>query len=777
MSMRLACLMSTAAAVAVAVTNPARAQDLVLPSSGAAQNQNESSAAQIEDIVVTARRTEEPLQKVPAAVTAIATEQIRKLNIVDPRDLTGRVPSLTVGNPTSTRSAASFTIRGLSGAVGGGDPAVTVYVAEVPTITAVGGSFYDLQNVQVLKGPQGTLFGRNSTGGAVLLEPKRPVYEFGGYAEATVGDFGLRRFQGALNAPLVDDKLLVRAAFDIFDRDGYTREVTNGVNLDDRRYKAARLGIAARPSADFENYLLVDYSKSDTNGAGMILTSVNSAAPLSFLAPFLALQQARGIRKTAHSVTDFYDVTETHGVTNISTYRFSEKYLVKLVLGYRAYRHRNTNDIDSSPLPLLAYVPETGWTGGTSGPPSQKQFSGELQLQGKSFDDKLDWITGLYADDVKPWTNTFDAILQFNPSLRPSITVSQRTFKSKAAFASATYDLGNLLTGVSITGGVRYTDDKRTLKNLSYLSPTVVPTPDSGVCPTPPPAGGRTCIPFASSFSATTWNAGINWQANDDTLLYVASRRGYKGGGFNVNARAGSPETEFQPEFVTDIELGAKTQIEVGANKLRLNAALYRTKYDDIQFTNVFRDPVDNQIRTLVLNGPQATLKGAEIEATFATRFGLTLGGFYSHFDGVYDKLTRVVNSVPTDFSGTKFGGARDRFGVTATYDREIAGLGDLELFGDYNWTGAQRNPNPFATVVDPTADQKAYGILNLRASLDNVMGSPIQLFAFVTNVTDKVFYSYYAPTYESIGVGAALFSEPRMFGLGMRVRFGADAQ
>src|SRR5205823_14143795 len=181
----------------------------------------------IEDIVVTARRTEERAQQVPVSLTAFTQNTIREKNINTATDLQNFTPSLTVlGNVA--RNQETYTIRGMGGGGGAGTgsgPGVVGYFAEVPSSASGPGSFYDLASLQVLKGPQGTLFGRNTTGGAVLLEPARPkMNRVEGYVEGTLGNLRRRSAQGALNLPIVDDVLAIRVAGQFDKRDGYVRD-------------------------------------------------------------------------------------------------------------------------------------------------------------------------------------------------------------------------------------------------------------------------------------------------------------------------------------------------------------------------------------------------------------------------------------------------------------------------------------------------------------------------------------------------------------------------
>ncbi|WP_255326633.1 TonB-dependent receptor [Sphingobium sp. EM0848] len=234
------------------------------------------------DIVVTAQRREERSQDVPIAISAFSQEQLQRQAVAQPQDLYGKVPSLVVGNQgAANRDVQSYSIRGQSTGFLS-SPAVAVYFAEVPLpaslslpIQGAPGAFLDLENVQVLKGPQGTLFGRNTTGGAVLLVPHKPTNQFEGYVEGSVGNYDLRGIEGAINIPIIPDVLMVRAAAAYQDRRGYTKDTVWDKWRDDIHYYTGRIGIMFKPSDRVENYLTAYYSKSSNNGAGHILEGFN----------------------------------------------------------------------------------------------------------------------------------------------------------------------------------------------------------------------------------------------------------------------------------------------------------------------------------------------------------------------------------------------------------------------------------------------------------------------------------------------------------------------
>jgi iron complex outermembrane receptor protein len=266
----------------LACASPVFAQ--TAPGAGAAHDA--AAVNTIEDVVVTARRREESQQSVPVAITTLTGAQLERSGFRSTEDLRGTVPSLNISG--QRRDEAQFYIRGQGpGQITTGQrnfTSVATYFAEVPTTVAGPGVFYDLSSVQVLKGPQGTLFGRNTTGGAVLFEPNHPAYQDSGYAQLTLGDYDYRELEGVINADLVPERLAVRIAGQISRRDGYTKSVVTGQKLDGRRYEALRASVLVNPSDGIESLTIVDYRHKDNSGGSAIFTTFDPSLTFSSVA-------------------------------------------------------------------------------------------------------------------------------------------------------------------------------------------------------------------------------------------------------------------------------------------------------------------------------------------------------------------------------------------------------------------------------------------------------------------------------------------------------------
>src|SRR3984957_1686726 len=266
MTARIAKAFLTCTCLAGAVyTTPAFAQ----------ADQPSASSGNLEEIVVTARRREEKLQTVPVAVTAFTAAEIQNKQIESSSDLQHHVPSLM--SSQQSRDEQVFYLRGQGPNGGsGGSPGVIAYFSEVPFTGSGPGVYFDLSNLQVLRGPQGTLFGQNTTGGAVLFEPMHPTNNFEGYVQMTLGNYNREGVEAAVNIPIIEDKLLVRIAGSKETRDGYTQDIGTHQDLDNRDYWSGRIGVTWRPTDDIENYLVYDSLYSHTNGTGLLLQNVNT---------------------------------------------------------------------------------------------------------------------------------------------------------------------------------------------------------------------------------------------------------------------------------------------------------------------------------------------------------------------------------------------------------------------------------------------------------------------------------------------------------------------
>lgn len=709
------------------------------------------------EIVVTARRREERLQDVPVAVTVLSQETFDKVGAFSPLELTKLVPSFNISASENDRDKIIFSIRGQGQSLETLYPSVIPYFAEVPLAALSSGTFFDLQNVEILRGPQGTLFGRNTDGGAVLISPRRPSNDHSGYAEVRLGSYNLRQIQGALNIPIVSDKVLFRGAFEIARRDGFTRNLANGADLDNVNYGSFRGSLILRPVDDLENYTVLAYNKQDTNGAGTKITFVDPVAfsrtlgfagvPQALRDQYLAtaLSEAANTdpRTTRHSATGIAQ-RRTLFLSNNTSYQILPDLLVKNIFGYVDQRERVGGDSDGSSVPIADLV-------GTMPTRNVHQITNELQLQGSSFNNKLQSVGGVYYDTTQPGGPVVqgEAIQLVVRRTKQSANIYTR---SMAVFGQGTYDLASLAPGLKFTAGARYTWDRV----REDATRTVNGNCNPGL---PPPTCTINLGPV--NFKAPTWTVSLDYAVDRDTLLYVTSRRGYKSGGFNVLFP--TPDlADYEPEYLTDVEVGLKTIFRFGGMETRINAAAYRGDMKDVQRQTTLL--VNNQVSSVVANLPKARVQGIEFEAKVIPVKGLTFGVTYAYTDAKYLK---VLGLFPIDraFGYTP----KHQLGASASHRVDVADLGSLSLGANVYRQSSVQLADYLSSVG---GNEPAYTTLNLNIGLERIRGSNWDLSLFATNVTNQTYRVGIFNASGLVGIVGSVYGPPRMFGGSVKYRF-----
>ncbi|ARR55254.1 hypothetical protein HY78_18290 [Rhizorhabdus wittichii DC-6] len=381
-------LIYTAATPAFAQENP-QARAL------APEESHDKAPIALEDIVVTARRRAESLQSVPVSVTAISGRALAAEGVRNVIDLQFHTPGLTTVGAGGSRTQTAFAMRGQTQTYGGAFPGVASYFADIPIISQATASFLDLQNVQVLKGPQGTLFGRNTTGGAVLFAPQRPTNDFGGYAMAKLGNYNLRHAEGALNIPIVSDVLAVRLNGQRIKRDGYTLNLTDGRYRDNVNSQAYRGSVLFTPPGGFSNYLVMEYSRVNDSGGSFMMNAVRPNSLVAQIYPdivqYVQAQNARGPRRIESDINTF-NRSRQIVIVNESIYQLLPELSVKNIFGYQRFDQNFITDQDGSSFNIL-WFPQSVHT---------KIVTDEFQLSGKALNGNLSFIGGLYYEQLSP---------------------------------------------------------------------------------------------------------------------------------------------------------------------------------------------------------------------------------------------------------------------------------------------------------------------------------------------------------------------------------------
>ena len=825
------CALLAATALGTPLAMPAMAQDA--PAAASAEDD-------AGDIVVTARRFEERLQDVPISMTVFNQEQISSRNMVSTGDLAIYTPSLSL-NTRYGPEKASFIIRGFVQDLAT-QPTVGVYFADVVAPRSGGsttsgggvgvGALFDLQNVQVLKGPQGTLFGRNTTGGAVLLVPQKPTDLLEGYVEGSYGTYDMKRVQAVANIPLADT-FKVRLGVDRMVRDGYQIN-HSGVGpsaLANVDYWAARLSMVADLTPDLENYFIGSYTVSDNNNVGFRLVGFDPTSTRrqrAFAEAQILRQQARGDGPwdIENSHPDPKLRTETWQVINTTTWRVNDDLTVKNIASYAEFRETARYSIqgdnflnpDGSNAFLNIQLNNTPGYNNSS----QNTYTEELQFIGTAADGKLKWQAGGYFENSDPlgFTSQLTAIglqcsqataylctarpaTNFGPTVGNVFvdTISQpfqkTWFRSRGLYAQGTYDITDKF---AVTAGIRYTWDSMTHRydNVTIgFANTNVPTVFCGNVvrvngPTSPanPQGvvflgsvaehDRCNVAFTTKSSAPTWVLDAEYKPNDDTMLYAKWSRGYRAGGA---ATANIYFETWRPEKVDSYEIGGKMTFR-GPIRGYLNVAGFYNDFrnQQIQHTLV-RAPTSPLLGgSAIINAGKSRIWGFEVDASATLFEGFKVDLGYTYLNTKVLELDPVVltpaqmlvwSSVPptAQKNGRLPLSPSHRLTLSGNYTLPLdPSVGKVTIGATYVFTSDQ---NISSALVTPFYQIPNQHLLNLSLNWNDVMGQPFDLSVFATNVTNAAYPQAVVQGWQSYGYDSQLFNEPRMVGGRIRFRFG----
>lgn len=742
----------------------------------------------IEDVVVQARRIDESQQNVPVSISTVSGQRLQEAAVTSLSDIQRLLPTLQIRLGPSGQQ--DFLIRGSLASVGV-DPSVVTYFDDVPINSRlIVYNLFDVTSVQQLKGPQGTLFGRNTTGGAVLFFSNKPsVTGVGGYLSGRYGNLDESRFEGAVNVPL-SDALAVRVAGQLERRDGTLHSVTaSGLDFDNRHNEAIRASVRWSPSDALENLTrFTVYRVSEHRFPNRIVSLVGpctgptTPAPVCLFQPpfnaavgtgniraFFTQQQGLAQDQTVANDPTTDDVSRDE-VTNTFTWS-GDTVSVRNITYFAKTQVDFSRDFDGTPVRVfdLTTTDDT------------KTFYSEMHLFGAALQDRLNWLVGAgYSDDQ---TDIFQnqSIFALPVSLAfPQNLFSDNDFKATAVFGQATYDLSELLPGVSVTGGYRYTWDDRTARVQAFSGQ---PTQVCALQTLPVPAGGpvafantdlATCTrTLAAKFNDSNYNFTLDWKPLDKLMLYAAFRQGYKTGSFNL-LQINPAFSQYEPEVVKDLEVGLKADWKLGSAPIRTNLAAFRSKYTNIQQQFALRNPATGGLETLVLNKDtvtglpsKATFQGFEFEATVAPASWLQVSGFYSRVLAEYDQF--IVPTTRADLAGADVGMVTPQtYGVTTQARIPLSeGIGGLDLTASYY------ESKDALSNVTTLIFQKGRRSLDASVALRELFSSSADLVAYGKNLSDEQVCTDNPAVAGAITLQNCI--DGRTYGIELTYRFGID--
>jgi iron complex outermembrane receptor protein len=782
--------------------------------SGYAYAQAKDRVTLEDDIVVTARRIEERLQDVPISISVVDQDRITQANVVSGEDLVKVVPGLNAQSKYGAENA-NFSIRGFTQEIQTSS-SVGTYFAEVvgPRSGSPGvqsgdgagpGSLFDLQNVQVLKGPQGTLFGRNTTGGAVLLTPKKPVGRFEGYVEGSYGNYDMRRIQAVLNVPLAS-WARVRLGVDRQKRDGYVTNVS-GIGPDkfyDSDYYALRGSLVLDISPNIENYTIVSYLHSDTNGQTnqLFRANPNLAFGQLALAQVARLQTSGNRYQIEQHISDPRVKTEQFQIINTTTWLATDNLTIKNIASYSRYQHILRQDLFSTNFQFFGSIITTPVLHNPDGLKSadQNNVTEELQFQGTAMDSKLSYQFGAYYEHSTPASSTGTQLVNtgnlcqvgadkriadfrcfpLNPLVPATANVNTGSieFINMAAYAQATYALTDKL---KLTGGLRYTYDRGfgIGKGDLYVFNAAGIAQNAGCQPTFQYVD-CTQSPRTST-KRPTWTVNLAYNPTEDMMVYATYSRGYRQGApapfytYPISASNPAGEAKFGPEKIDNFEAGLKASFQ-GPVSGNLNAAAFYSNLTDQQLLVAAISTVNGGTATSIFNAGKSRVYGFDLDASLRFASIFRLNGSVTY---VNSKL--VTFDVPTSLPGYDIiipsAVAGDPLPYTPKWGVNLTGIVTLpvpEEYGKIEFAATYRYNSSFITGASYTnAVGTAVSQLDLNLDWRNIGGKPIDLGLFGSNVTNQFTATSVSGLYDSFGFDTRYLGRPRMYGVRAKWRFG----
>ena len=682
------------------------------------------SAIRVDEVIVTAQRRAQALQDVPVTVTVFGAEQLEQARIKDVDDVATRTPGLQFD--AFPASQPRIAIRGIGSTDRGaaGDPSAAVFIDEVylgrPGMVAF--DAFDIERIEVLKGPQGTLYGRNVVGGAINIVTQKPdLNAFGASTEATIGNYGRREGAAVINAPFADGTAALRASGSWRTHDGYTRNSFTGNRVEDQDTLSGRLQLAVRPSDAVRLSLALDGTRDRAAGPANHVLDLEDGSPY---ASFWTVDRDRD--NFAGSIDGHQD-RDTWGLR--AEGQFDLRFATLTYVGA---------------LRELDYSTAYDFDGGNSGSnflqigggneEHSEASSHELRLSSLP-DSPIQWVAGLY--NYNGDTRRLDILELFTGRPATEVFTQDARLKSYAIYGDVTVPVG---ARFNLIGGLRYSEDKKDYR-ISNLAGNAVVRADE-----------RFDVSASASFDALTWRIGGDYRLSDDHLIYGMVSRGFKSGGFqDLPASAIEAADPFDPEFATQYEIGHKSVFLDGA--LTWNNTVYVMDYTDLQTRRTLPSGA-----VVTDNAGAATIKGYETYLSWRPFGGARLVAGYGYTDATFDDYR--VDAV-TNYAGNRIARApKHKLVLSPSYDWDLASGASIRLAADYRYESLiyEDNSNEGPERRDPTNFYDARLIYTAASDAWSVS-------LWGKNLSDEVTRSFQGAF---LGANFGAYAPPRTYGLSL---------
>lgn len=743
---------------------------LAMMPSPLAQAQPVEQVSRLEEVVVTARRREESLQEVPITINAFDEEFLRTHGVSDLDGLQMYTPAMAMTYNSGDTINPMITLRGVMRVEAKlvDDPSVPVYFSDVVMTPSAGLNLalFDVDSVQVLKGPQGTLFGRNSTAGAVLISPRLPDDELGGFVEGTVGNYGLFKTNFGVDVPL-SDRFQVRLSGMTTERDGFQKNRNDlpedrhnyGKRLWDDNTKAFRLSARWQVNDQLENVTSVEWGKKKARARASkaILTEIPSFQ--DSVDRNLELDDRYDVRVNIIAPEN----VEHTMASNITTWA-GDKVTHKNILGYRKVRSFRQVDLDGMDASIIQSRRD-----GSGDSTKAEQFSNEYQMLGTAFDDRLDWVAGAYYYEM----DGTEIINSASGGGRLEAADLKST--SYAVFAQGTYRFAEPW---ALTLGARQSWDEREIDLRKFGNVPANPTCALSA------AGPECTLSDSAKFDSTDWLISLAYDINDSTMVYGSIGTGYKSGGYSSRANDAATLAPFDKEKVISYEAGIKSDWSAGDWQFRGNLSVYRMDIEDLQVLQAGCIDIGGGLCDIVSttkNAAKATHQGLEAQLNIIPSDNLVINVGYAYVDPEYKEWPDIDSEGNAiDRTDTIFWFQPDHE-ANASIQYTIptsARVGTISIMSSISWRDSMYLTFAPETVRNPAwrkaATQDAYHIVDFRVDWKDVLSSNFDLSFFVNNLQNK---KYVVSASDQLKENRGMFfshiyGEPRTYGATVRYSF-----
>ncbi len=748
--------------------------------------QADAADSGFEDIVVTARKVQESQQSLPITIAAFSQGELQNKVVLNVADLQKVTPGLNVSVNTQG-GAPIFAIRGTATAnlIDGG---VAVYFDDVPLVSTIGlvNSFYDVASVEILKGPQGTQFGTNTTGGTITVRAKKPTDEFEGYIRGGYGSYNRREVEGMINVP-INDVLKLRVAGNMVKRDGYVKNAAAAGILPKRFWNDDHYSFRASARMEKDNItndIVFDYYHEDDLPipsvpvlyADASLPGTNPAnfgAQLGTSKRIFVGPNPSGVDRT------FFNRQKLWGVQDVLNIDLSDNVSIRNVLGFRKDHNSASESNSGNNLALISVYTDT----------TNDLVVDDFTVRFKTDDDRIRANVGAYYSDLRKEqgvvanaAQSVFIVLTGQPRVSNIHNREIRNTTSKALYANVDFDATSTLT---VNGGFRYNWDKG---NVAFSSANGLGLPDVGynVLPTATVVCNATALAGfvdkdlancigrrKGSWKAASWTFGVTNRFSDRVLAYAKASHGYLAGGLNTTIRE---VQSFDPEKTTMYEAGVKADWTLAGRPVRTNVAVFYGKIKNKQIvSNANYD--DGGSANGVFNAAKEEVYGTDIELRYSPFQGLNLDGSWSYLHAKWEEFQfptlggPVRTLVPgVDLSGqTPASVPKHQISLGATYTLPVdESVGVISATWNSYYTSAIRFRNTDLTrglgrQYDTAA---SYWVSSASVNWENVAGSGLGARFWVKNVFDKVYSTYRDAQFNAFGYAIARFGEPRTYGV-----------